>query len=77
MTERGESLIEGEMSRKWELWKKRQFDDFLKRYEKYSYSDEARIDYLAHIYFLLNGATIVQQFDFMEMEVGIGFREVH
>lgn len=56
---------------------KKEFKAFCERYMGGKVSEALWTEYLAHIYFLLNGATVVQQFDFMEMEVGIGFREVH
>ena len=54
------------MGREWELWKKRQFDDFYKRYVGYMESEEGKLDYLAQIFFLLNQYNIMQEFKVME-----------
>ncbi len=40
-------------------------------------SEEGRTDWLAKIYLLLNGRTVVWDFDVLEIEVEIGILRVH
>jgi len=61
------------MGREWELWKKRQFDDFYKKYVGYLESEEGRLDYLAQMYFLLHNQQIMDRF----LALGIDNSTVH
>lgn len=44
---------------------KKQFKGLMGRYVEYLESDERKTEFLARIYFLLNGWTVVQEFEIM------------
>lgn len=45
---------------------KKQFESFYNRYTEYLESEEGKLEYLAHIYILLNQCDILQDFVLME-----------